>query len=473
MPPTINSEEQPGNKKRRNTDDPKTSYGGAAFFVVGSHQVRSTKVQMFWANLSITQRKYARILQYDRKTWNSCGSVPTHKYPWSSLNARHKEAAMCLFNEKDWPCKMREKTLTIQLSKKASKKKRKNETPTTPTDEDISSALCAIDYYDTDKVTRDEVIKALHDLNKWRHNYCPDVDSVTKLTDIFVKRCAGIPRILRFIKRNKNDIALMGTSVWVLGRFLNFGKNKENLASSIKVSKKFVKNDGIEQMVSVILHMLKGELGDNQLQALQNIWVLFQCLIHNINQNNVVDMDKTIPIMDCGISTLDVINKIGDDKDILVDIKTKLFATFCHIMKNAEMIDDEEFEGKDIFYVCVCALKNADGGDNNSWKYNTNLWNSTSLFFYTCCKENRTLLSKAADFDLIVPFLIQFIREDTQLACGSCAFYSLVKACDIIGKEKMLDYDGILEVLGRVADNRALGLAFKNKAKQSIKRLLL
>ena len=87
-----------------------------------------SKVHKLWQRLSTTQRKHARALGYDENSWDMCYPVAAHQYPWSSLNKQETEAALCLFNEKDWPYnKMREKTSTNELSKKAPKKKCTNE----------------------------------------------------------------------------------------------------------------------------------------------------------------------------------------------------------------------------------------------------------------------------------------------------------------------------------------------------------
>lgn len=175
-----------------------------------------------------------------------------------------------------------------------------------------------------------------------------------------------------------------------------------------------------------------------------------------------------------GVSIFDIIDKIEDDRDVLVDIveiKTYVIASFGEIMKNAEMIDKEEFQGKNIFRVCVRALNSSDRGDS-SWKYSDQLWEHVSEFFNECCKENRTLLSKETDFELIVPFLIQFIKEDANSAWDYDAFGTLKKAYDIIGRGKMSKNAGIFEVLGRVvAVNSTLALDAKNEAKDLMKRL--
>ena len=343
-------------------------------------------------------------------------------------------------------------------------------TPTTPTYKDISSALCAVDLSGTDKVTRDEVKQALIDLYNWRLDCRSNVDSATKLTQVFVEDCAGIQRFLNFMKENQKDTELMVGSSYVLREFLDDDDNEEHLASTIKVAMKFVAYNGIELMVSITSDIIIGKLNGIHLQVLVGIWDVFYNSIININQSNMVDMDKIVPIIASGISTLDVINKIEDDKDVLVDIKTNVIASFGEIMKNAEMIDKEEFQGKNIFHVCVRALKASDGGDS-SWKYSDQLWANASEFFNECCKENRTLLSKETDFELIVPFLIQFIKEDANSAWDYDAFGTLKKAYDIIGRRKMLKNAGIFEVLGRVAVNSTLVLDAKNEAKDLMKRL--
>ena len=277
-------------------------------------------------------------------------------------------------------------------------------------------------------------------------------------------------RLLNFIKENQKDTELLVVSMYVLQKFLLYGKNKEHRASTIKIAMKFVAYNGIELMVSISSDIIIGKLNDIHLKALTSIWDVFYHSIFNINQTNMVDMDKIVPVIDCGISTLNVINKIEGDKTVLVDIKTNVIASFGRIMKNAEMIDNEKFQGTNIFHGCVRALKNSDGGDC-SWKYNKCVWANASVFFYECCKENRTLLSKETDFELIVPFLIQFIKEDANSAWDYDAFGTLEKAYDIIGREKMLENTGIFEVLGRVAVNSTLALDAKNEAKDLMKRL--
>ena len=348
-------------------------------------------------------------------------------------------------------------------------------TTTTPTYKDMSSALCTIDFSGTDKVTRAEVLQAFHDLYHWRHACRSNVDSVAKLTHVFVEDCAGMQRLLNFIKENQKDTELLVVSLYVLQKFLLYGKNKEHRASTIKIAMKFVAYNGIELMVSITSDIIIGKLNGIHLQVLVGIWDVFQYSIFNINQINMVDMDKIVPIIASGVSTLDVSNKIEDDKDVLgdiVEIKTNVIASFGRIMKNAEMIDIGEFQvlDKNIFHVCVRALKNSDGGDC-SWKYSDQLWEHVSEFFYECCKENRTLLSKETDFELIVPFLIQFIKEDANSAWDYDAFGNLKKAYDIIGRGKMLKNAGIFEVLGRVAVNSTLALDAKNEAKDLMKRL--
>ena len=343
-------------------------------------------------------------------------------------------------------------------------------TTTTPTYKDMSSALCTIDFSGTDKVTRAEVLQAFHDLYHWRHACRSNVDSVAKLTHVFVEDCAGMQRLLNFIKENQKDTELLVVSLYVLQKFLLYGKNKEHRASTIKIAMKFVAYNGIELMVSISSDIIIGKLNDIHLKALTSIWDVFYHSIFNINQTNMVDMDKIVPVIDCGISTLNVINKIEGDKTVLVDIKTNVIASFGRIMKNAEMIDNEKFQGTNIFHGCVRALKNSNGGDC-SWKYSGLLWANASVFFYECCKENRTLLSKETDFELIVPFCIRFIKENANIAWNCDAFRNLKKAYDIIGREKMLKNAGIFEVLGRVAVNSTLALDAKNEAKDLMKRL--
>ena len=354
-----------------------------------------------------------------------------------------------------------------------------NETTTPmPTTTDISLALCAIDYYGTrDKVTWDEVMQALEDLCNWRKN-CnfDDADSVntSKLTDVFIERCAGVPRILDFVTKNRNDIKLLLSSVKVLQSFLCYGKIGEHLLSTIEVAKKVVKYDGIKLLISITLDMFIGELNRSQLKALHSIWVVFGTLIHGINQNNMVDMDKVIPIIDCGISTLDVINKISDAEDVVVKIKSSVILSFCRIMDNAEMIDEEDFHRKNIFHTCVQAMKNSNNDDNDerSWKHNADTRGKTTHFFHQCCIHNRTLLSKEADYQVIIPFLIQFIKVDFNSYWVESAFGVLERACTIIGKKKVADNDGIFGVLAFIADNKTIRLDTKIRAKELMKRLL-
>lgn len=170
-------------------------------------------------------------------------------------------------------------------------------TPTTPTYKDISLALCAVDFSGTDKVTRDEVKQALNDLFNWRYDCLSNVNSATKLTQVFVEDCAGIQRMLNSMKENQKDTELMVDSSDVLREFLDYGDNEEHLASSIKVAMKFVAYNGIELMVSITSDIIIGKLNDIHLEVLVGIWDVFQHSIFNINQTNMVDMDKIVPII--------------------------------------------------------------------------------------------------------------------------------------------------------------------------------
>ena len=166
------------------------------------------------------------------------------------------------------------------------------------------------------------------------------------------------------MKENQKDTKLMVDSLYVLREFLDYGDNEEHLVSAIKVAMKFVAYNGIELMVSITSDIIIGKLNDIHLEVLIVIWDVVQYSIFIINQTNMVDMDKIVPIIASGVSILDIIDKIEDDKDVLVDIRTNVIASFGEIMKNAEMLDEEEFQGRNIFHVCVRALKTSDGGDS-------------------------------------------------------------------------------------------------------------
>ena len=52
----------------------------------------------------------------------------------------------------------------------------------------------------------------------------------------------------------------------------------------------------------------------------------------------------------------------------------------------------------------------------------------------------------------MVPFLIQFMTEDLNYAYTWYTYDLLRKSCDIIGKKTMIKIEGLLKVLGAVAD---------------------
>ena len=191
-----------------------------------------------------------------------------------------------------------------------------------------------------------------------------------------------------------------------------------------------------------------------------------------MNKKNMVDIDKFLPIIDTGISTMAMLSNNNTHTGTVAHVKEVIFMFFRNFVEfNAEMIDVVEFQEKNIFLKCVRTLKNPV---DNSWNYDKMAWGEASSFFLECCCGNRKILSREDDFEAIVPFCIQLMKVDPNHAFSWYAFDVLRKASDTIGKKKMITNNkGLLEVLGTIADcgNDNVSNVAKEKARVFIKEL--
>jgi len=316
------------------------------------------------------------------------------------------------------------------------------------TAKDISLALCRID--DTDKYSTDEVNKALDDLHVWGYSN-KSKDERARISKEFIE-LGGIPRILSFFKENKNNIGFVLRASKVISLFLYSGSNDEHLENSFTMAQKFVEREGVEMILSIIKEKYTGELDINQLNTLDNIFAVFANTMWIMNTKKMVDIDKFSPIIDAGISILATLSNISAHAVAVLRVQENIFIFFLHFVRhNTEMIDVVDFHEKNIFPKCVSALKNPI---DNTWElYDNKAWEQASTFFYECCYGNRKILSREGDFEVIVPFLIQFVKVDPDCSSASYAFRLLRKASDTIGSKKMITSNkGLLEVLGTVAD---------------------
>ena len=359
-----------------------------------------------------------------------------------------------------------------------------------PSNEDINLALCKID--DTDNNTHNEIKKALRDLLEWGKTQ--NVIEFNRIVDVFID--GGIQRLLDFIqelhrkqkKKKKDDddtddasmiITLVQSSLSVLCGFVDPGDSNESLNSATKIVQILLENDG--HSVNLLLSIVdttekklcttgKNENGDEfdkqQMEILLSVWYILGNIVSITSTRNTVccdDINTLFPIINSGISTLDVLNEIHpsciNDNDavstMVTDLENHVLNAFGNIMKNAEMFHDHNvFVGKNIFPICIRSMKKNLNNNNMkpSWKYEPHIWASFSNFCYECCREKRKFLSKKVDFDTVVPFLIQFMTEDPNYAYTWYAYDLLRKSCDIIGKKTMIKIEGLLKVLGAVAD---------------------
>jgi len=261
----------------------------------------------------------------------------------------------------------------------------------------------------------------------------------------------GVPRILYFIQGNKGNIGFMLRASKVINTFLYPGTNDKHLENASTMAQQFVEREGVEMMLSIIKEKCTGELDIDQLNTLRNIFCIFIHTICNLNAKNMVDIDNFSPIVDAGISTLAILRNISTHDVAVAHVKRAIFIYFRNFVEfNAEMIDVVEFHEKNIFSKCVRGLKNPV---DNTWKYDKDVWEEVSKFFLDCCYGNRKILSRDGDFEVIVPFCIQFMKVNRDCAYTMCVFDVLRKASDIIGKKKMITNNkGLLIVLGGVAD---------------------
>jgi len=315
-----------------------------------------------------------------------------------------------------------------------------------PTEEDISSALCRIENTDQ-HYSAEDVNKAFDNLDTWGWSN-NNQDERGKISKDFMD-LSVIQRTLISIQGNKDNVGFMLRASKVISMFLYPGSNDEHLENASTMAQKFVECKGVEKMLSIIKEKYTGELNVDQLTTLCHIFDLFTNTMRNMNAKNMVDIDKFPPIIDAGISTMAVLSNISTHDVDVASIKGVIFLFIRNFVDyNAEMIDVVEFHNKNIFQKCVRAVKNPD----NTWKYDKKAWERLSWFFYECCYGNRKILSREVDFEVIVPFLIQFVKEDPETACP-IVFDLLRKASNIIGKMKMMKNNkGLLKVLGAVTD---------------------
>jgi len=316
-----------------------------------------------------------------------------------------------------------------------------------PTGKQLSLALCRID--DTDTYSTDDINKALDNLGTWAG--CNDnQDEIARISKEFIE-LGGIPRILNFIQDNKDNVGFMLRASRVIRMFLHPGSNDEHLENASTMAQKFVEREGVEMMLSIIKEKYTGELDVDQLTTLENIFDVFCNTMHNMNKKNMVNIDKFLPIIDAGLSTMVILNNISTHDAAVALVKERIFiflGNFVHF--NAEMMDVVDFQEKNIFSECVRALKDPV---DNTWKYDKGAWERASIFFHECCEKNRKILSRESEFEVIIPFCIQFMKEDPDCSWSSWVFDLLRKASNIIGKKKMMTSNkGFLEVLGTVAD---------------------
>lgn len=226
---------------------------------------------------------------------------------------------------------------------------------------------------------------------------------------------------------------------------------RKDVDKTANASQKFLERGGVEVLLSLMNEINNGELDTEQLVTLQNIWRILRIIIRFMNKSNMVDIDKILPIIDCSISSMGSLNNIDTyDATAALDVKEKIFSVLGLFMKyNAEMIEVDDFQEKNVFHEFVQSLKNPV---DNSLRYDEGVWGSATLFFSECCKQNRKLLSRKADFEIIIQFMIHFIKVNPNHTHNKYVFDVLYKATVTIGKKKIMKSKNLLTVLGTVAD---------------------
>jgi hypothetical protein len=326
--------------------------------------------------------------------------------------------------------------------------------PTLPTGRDISLALSQIEI--TETYPNDKTIKAIDNLLKWLDSR--NGDKVRRVIKEFID-IGGILRLLMLIEKNidNKQTELVKCSATFLHMILDPGNNDQYHDLNIQVAKIFIERRGVQIMI------LANEkyVNNNDVisfSALICIWKVLSNICYNKKSVDIIGKDQIISIISSGAYAINAPHfTVGYDIDNLQKCVLKAMGnSIRHSDGNTIQFDDFQgpFQEKNIFQQCIRAMrKDGTAINGNHWKNDVDLCGHTSRFFQYCCEKNDKLLYRKADFKIIVPFLIHYIKKDPNDARDWFAFQILLEASDVIGKKTMMKSSkGLLTVLGAIAD---------------------
>ena len=173
-------------------------------------------------------------------------------------------------------------------------------------------------------------------------------------------------------------------------------------------------------------------------------------------------MWRLISVVDSAAYALYKLN----DRDADPKSLSRIVWVLSNLFRYADKFSEDCFRGRAnyILQECVNSMKSRD--HENCWRYDEELWDDAVELLYNCCRDNVIILSSKSDFKVVVPFVIEYIKNNPSNTRLANALIILEKAIYALGKERMKKCRGLLAALGSIADygNNEAGKGAKDDA---------
>jgi hypothetical protein len=342
---------------------------------------------------------------------------------------------------------------------------------TPPSSDNIKSALRVISSETKNKRDPNRVLQALSDLSRWAISQ--DRFFLNEFYDL-----SGIPRTLKFLLKDYNmaDMVYLKYVGTIIGGCTYFGKNKVNLDIAEKMANTFIEKDGVVTMLLANEEYTGENNNYTKLRAVFSIWAA----LTNVVGRGQLNEDQVARVFDDAFATLALLNGADlhfSSRNIIVSrIRCDIFGTLGNLMIRSNnttiLVVNNFFNRMDVFQICIDVMKLRNG----QWNYNERFWSKISYFFFKCYDRNVVSRNDINSSKLIVTFCIEYIKQAPDSAVVEAGVFRLLyKASKILGKQGMVQSNGLLSTLGHIADygNDDVEERTKEEAKHFLKYLFV
>jgi hypothetical protein len=206
-----------------------------------------------------------------------------------------------------------------------------------------------------------------------------------------------------------------------------------------------------------------------KLRAVNSIWAA----LRNVVGTGQLNEDQVARVFDDAFATLTLLEGVYT---IVSRIQWHIFGTLGNLMTESNnttiLVVNNFFNRMDVFQICIDVMKLPNG----QWNYNERLWSKISYFLFKCYDRNVVSRNDINSSKLIVTFCIKYIKQSPdKVVEANYVLHLLHKASRILGKQGMVQSNGLLSTLGHIADygNDDVEERTKEEAKKFLKYLFV